>query len=362
MRNHTLTILAAAAAAAAAALAPPLVAPADAQITIRHESSAPRGWIGITRETNVSMTSGGGIVESIRILEVMPGSPAQSAGLRAGDEVLQIDGVAATDQGFAALARSIQPGAAVTFRVRRDGRELDVRVVAAEWPESMPARAHGTTIFRVDPDSVLGLARHWLDSARVAIENIRIPHIIFEAGSPDDTLRWRALRPGVFTPFAFDSIDGRMRIMINADSLVRAEMDDLRGRMRTFEWSGWNDSTARRSFMPRDSAAGFFFEAGPVRSYSIVERALFGAEMADLDPAMESYFGVREGVLILKVPAGTPADRAGLRPGDIVVRAGDAPTPSVTALRRAFAAAPRGEPLRLEIRRERQPLTVEFRQ
>jgi C-terminal processing protease CtpA/Prc len=357
MRSNVKLFLLAAALVAAAG-AGPLAAGAEAQVIITRESDTPRGWLGIARESSVIVQSGGAITQEVRIVEVVKDSPAEAAGLRAGDEVLRINGAEASDALFATLGATLKPGDKVNFRVRRDGRELDVSVTAAPWPAGRMAGAWlpGQTL-RIDPDSILGLTRLWLDSARVAIE--MIPGMNFERWA-DDSARVRIFRRGEM-PLQLDSIAAGMRMRFGQDSLMRVEMDQIRERMRRFEVDAVRGDSILRRVLPLRDSLTYFFESGPARSFSIVDRAMLGAEMTDLDPAMESYFGTGRGVLVLRVPEGTPAARAGLRPGDIVVEAGGSAIASVAELRRAVAALPSGQAVRLEVRRERRPLTLEFR-
>ncbi len=54
-------------------------------------------------------------------------------------------------------------------------------------------------------------------------------------------------------------------------------------------------------------------------------RAFLGVHLQDLDKDLAEYFGVKEneGVLILKVSADTPAEKAGLKAGDVIVKFND---------------------------------------
>ncbi len=67
---------------------------------------------------------------------VETGSPAERAGLRVGDEILAVDG---RDARQPSPSVQLRPGEESTYRVRRAGRELELRVVAAPlstrpWP------------------------------------------------------------------------------------------------------------------------------------------------------------------------------------------------------------------------------------
>lgn len=61
---------------------------------------------------------------------------------------------------------------------------------------------------------------------------------------------------------------------------------------------------------------------------------LAGAEFQSLTTELAEYFEVDTGVLVLRVIRETPADRLGLRGGDVVVEVGGRATPDVTTFRR----------------------------
>ena len=105
------------------------------------------------------------------------------------------------------------------------------------------------------------------------------------------------------------------------------------------------------------------FLAGAVdaRSWSwlgVRIRDLSEQEMEDIS----RKHGIDEGfgVLIVEVMADTPAERAGMRCGDIVVALNDRPVVDTRLLQRLIAAAPAGEETRLTVLRPdgREPLPV----
>lgn len=71
-----------------------------------------------------------------------------------------------------------------------------------------------------------------------------------------------------------------------------------------------------------------------------VRRGWIGVEPRDLTPEIAESFGlpVREGVLITGVLADGPASKGGLKPGDVVVKIGDAPVANTAQLLSAVAA------------------------
>jgi S1-C subfamily serine protease len=62
----------------------------------------------------------------VRLEGVVPGSPAEAAGLRAGDVLLAVGGTPVAGlKALSALLKSLEPGA-VQLRYRRDGRDVTV--------------------------------------------------------------------------------------------------------------------------------------------------------------------------------------------------------------------------------------------
>lgn len=86
----------------------------------------------------------------------------------------------------------------------------------------------------------------------------------------------------------------------------------------------------------------------PLAPYLLGQNRAAGAEVVNLRPELAEYFRVEGGVLVVDVPDGTPAALAGIQPGDVLIRAGDAPIRSIEDLRVGLARAGRdGLPLTL---------------
>ena len=81
-----------------------------------------------------------------------------------------------------------------------------------------------------------------------------------------------------------------------------------------------------------------------------VERGRIGVALEDLEaPAA----GRLEGARIKEVSPGSPAERAGLRKGDIILKANDVPIRGATQMRNFVGLTPVGQQLRLTIARDR---------
>jgi serine protease Do len=69
-----------------------------------------------------------------------------------------------------------------------------------------------------------------------------------------------------------------------------------------------------------------------------ITRPFLGILPGDIEPELAAQFGlpVREGVIVLQVTPGSPAQRAGLRVQDIITRVNDTPITRGGDLRRAL--------------------------
>lgn len=189
---------------------------------------------------------------------ILPGSPVARAGIRPGDVLLEIDGRTATFDRLRSASLTAGTGDTLRIRLRRGGTEREVLVV----PDGQIA-VEGTVVI-VEPDSVRRLAERYLEDARRALERSFLEGGLrgFEA---DSLVGWSFALPEV--DFALPNVD--------------------------FAWGG------------------FGWGGG-----------LPGATTARLNPGLAAYFpGAGSGLLVLDVEPGGPAARAGVEPGDVVVRA-----------------------------------------
>lgn len=92
------------------------------------EQGAPQGWMGVTMGTSPG-------VAGVKVQHVVHGSPAESAGVQAGDVLLLVDGrTVATPADVVGALRRHGVGDAVPVAWSRDGRRLTAGVVLASFP------------------------------------------------------------------------------------------------------------------------------------------------------------------------------------------------------------------------------------
>jgi serine protease DegQ len=88
----------------------------------------------------------------------------------------------------------------------------------------------------------------------------------------------------------------------------------------------------------------------------VVTRGWIGVELRDVTPldAASLQLGAQRGALIAVVQRGGPADKAGVRPGDVAVEVQGKPVADATAMLNVIAALPPGEPAKMKLKRQGQ--------
>ncbi len=91
-----------------------------------------------------------------------------------------------------------------------------------------------------------------------------------------------------------------------------------------------------------------------------VNRGFLGAEMQNLTPDLAAAFGLPNpnGAVLVNIMPGSPADKAGLRAGDVVVGINDKAVRDATYLRNTVGLMRVGDPLQLEVLRDGKRMRV----
>ena len=261
------------------------------------------------------------------ITDVRRGSPAERAGVREGDVVVRLNGETATFDRFGRLPLDLQAGDTVRLRLRGgESGEREVVVVAQPrpWgPMVSGGSMDGPAFFEFKGDS------------------LRMQELTFRLDSLHTRLRH--LDPE------------RMRIRIDTltellrDSLVTSRMFRLEDMARAQEMALREGEVV----FQRLGEQPFLFEMGM--------RSGAGAELAPINEGLSRYFRVDEGALVLSVGENTPAARAGLQAGDVIVSVDGDEVEDPSDFRRHLM---RDEDRRMEIgvvrQGRRQNLTLEW--
>jgi S1-C subfamily serine protease len=337
-------------------------------------------WIGVSYDLRW-LQHRDGCVSQMVIESVVPGSPAERAGVRAGDAVVAIDGDRSVAARLPVLTGRLSPGDSIRLLIDRDGAPRQVTVVAGRRPEratAPPAPAAGRAGVTVQPvsgpviqvrgDTLIAsnLARwpggppaaaagYWLAGTDGQVTFRRL------TGSPSSTLDRRATDLLVCAdsaaralPLVAARVDVA-RIQEQAESLrvvfgQRAlELRDTAEVARVLRES---------AVLIRAGETGLREGAGHLRPDEAIIaslRGVAGAELFALGPDLGEYFrGVREGALVLRVGAGTAAHRSGLRAGDVIVAAAGRRVTAPDDVRAALAAPGAGAVELAVVRQGRQ--------
>jgi membrane-associated protease RseP (regulator of RpoE activity) len=347
------------------------VLPARAAAQVYITQTAPRGWLGITYDESI-VIHGNQRSGALTITEVAKGSPAERAGLQAGDTVSRVNGFRATTEVLRSMGASVEPGDTVHMVVRRGGRDREIDIEVAKRPpqtfvQGRPG-AERARIYTYDPDSVRGMMKLFVDSMYAGLDTSRMRIFRFDTAgfmrlNGDSmfmgSLPMTAFRYGMFG----DSLPFRSRAFMDSMfNLPRGVwMDSMFSRLPTFHDSLFSALPRNGAMLPPQLFDEVRTPDIVFRSFARGASAFAGADLTDMNPDLGEYFGTKNGVLVLAVPDGTPAARAGLEAGDIVTKVDGAAVSSVVELRRTVEKARRGAPIKLEIVRHQKSRTVELK-
>lgn len=308
------------------------------------------GMIGVVFDTDGDERDG------VRILEVRRGSPADRAGVEEGDVVIRLNGRDADD----ALQRplGLHAGDTVRLHIRRGGEERDIAVVAAPRPSTrvsvMRPGGRGEPVIIVNGDSMelpLQALTMRIDSLHTRLLDLDDTVVRVQMDSLVRMFRDSASVIIERMPNFEVRIDGP-----DGEALRMEDLEDLAElNAEAFHFDAEDFDIDAEVFEMEAGEQPFFLELG--------RRAAAGAELAEMNEGLSRYFGnVRSGALVIDVAANTPAARAGLEAGDVIVRAGGREVNDPEDVRRALTRAEGGR-VALEVLRQgrRRELSMEWR-
>jgi serine protease Do len=92
--------------------------------------------------------------------------------------------------------------------------------------------------------------------------------------------------------------------------------------------------------------------------YTATRSARLGVEAETLGSQLAAYFGVKEGVLVRSVLDNTPAQKAGMKAGDIITKVDGTTVTAPNELSSAVRAANSKKTYSIELMRDRKPVTL----
>ncbi|MCC6931017.1 MAG: PDZ domain-containing protein [Gemmatimonadaceae bacterium] len=280
-------------------------------------AAKPEGWVGVIYSADASAfrdDEGGLVIRFVdypEIESVDPGSPAEKAGIRGGDRILAMSGRDLRDAeiDFTPL---LKVGTRIPFKLRR-GMETKVLTVTVE--------PHPGEFASPCP---------WIDE-RIAAAFAPMQQLTFTITSDESAV------PG----------SGPPRIVVQRRSLP----------------AGATESPATPS-LPTPVAAtapGAIAAPGPlppVAGATSASTVVFaGAQFVAVGAELAAALGVVRGLLVVATGRGSPAERSGLRVGDVLLSVdGEALASPLTFLQAVEES--RDRELRLQLVRRRKPVTA----
>lgn len=226
----------------------------------------------------------------------------------------------------------------------RDGRQLEAEVIGTD-PETDIA------VIKIPPQDLTGLAT--ADS-----EALRVGDFVVAIGNPFGL--GQTVTSGIISALSRSGLDiGGYEDFIQTDASINpgnsgGALVNLRGELvgiNTAIFSRGGGNIGIGFAIPINLAlqvTAQLVETGEVK------RAYLGVGVQDVNPALAEAFGLkrRQGAIISKVQAGSPAARAGLRVGDIVLSSGGRRVKNAADLRNRIGLLPVGERIEFEILRD----------
>jgi serine protease Do len=149
-----------------------------------------RGWLGVViQEVTPDIAEAIGVKEGIIIAQVLKGSPADRAGLKVGDIIVEVDGIKIDRvRDLQLKIMRTKPGTEVRLKIIREGKPREILVRVGELPEKVKGKQRrfegkglGLTLRNMTPQ----------EEARTGVKGIVVVGVV--PGSP---AHHSGLRPG----------------------------------------------------------------------------------------------------------------------------------------------------------------------
>jgi C-terminal processing protease CtpA/Prc len=324
----------------------PTKAPTRSAIPTVTKVDGHTGWLGFRHDA---------VGDSLVVLEVAPGSPADRAGLRKGDRITLIDGQRVNPTTL--REKPAVPGESRTLTVRRGAEMITLSMMAVAPPPGklMPTRAAMANADTVAREAWV-LRSEMAQKATRAIPS-RVDTVELRPTLAQRKLRGDSARQPTLKMLATDRDSLTRRMLV--DDAAYTEIESLLAQMKRDTVGGG------KMRLLADSSLYTELTRMTKQSNALLVKltyagALAGAEFEQLNPGLAEYFGgVAEGVFVLRVAPGTPAASAGLHPGDVIETLNGERVETIAALRTAIAES--SGPLTLDVIRKGLPATVVLR-
>jgi S1-C subfamily serine protease len=299
-------------------------------------TAASDGYLGVNITTEMKVRDRDAVAERSVITSVEPGSPAERAGVLAGDRLLSIGGRDATDS-FPNIAGLLEPGRRVLLRVERDGSAREVPVVAGVRPQYYKVTSCPSFERALRPLRMGAVGRVWMTDTTDAQGN-----------------RFVFVTPAIPSRVA---VGPRQPTAAAAPSATPAPPRPSTTAPTPLLPSTVSPATPAAAPSPPMAVWGTAAVSGSAVTY------FGGAQFRALDDDWRAVLRLREGtqgVFVNEVAPGSAAAQAGLRVGDVVTHVNDAVATSPYVVLRLLGVSEGGRAT-LNVLRARERRTITLR-
>lgn len=266
-----------------------------------------RSWLGIDLQPllRIDVDGSGALVSGC-----VPGSPADAAGVRAGDVLLRVGDeplLARTAEDLAPLnllLSKLPVGRPIELQVRRDGRDLALRITPVDRE---PRRAPLAEVEALGFTGATVTASQARAMGRTSVGGVRV----------------HAVRPGGGVEAARPALQAG-DVIVSIDNVPTADLDALRAQVEAAPAAPSRARSFLVSFERGQDRFVTLVRAGPRRQAdrsTEAARAWLAVNTQPLEPELADRLGMpgAKGVLVTRVYPGSSAEAAGVRAGDVVV-------------------------------------------
>jgi S1-C subfamily serine protease len=298
-----------------------------AKRVIEKKENVPAGWLGVKGESVAQLSDADILVLGLQrragviVREVTPESAAAQAGIILGDIITRVEDIdIAGAADLRALLSSLPAGQSIKLRAIRDHQPVELSAVLGPWPYTEPRYLMAP--FAPSLQSELSER----DQLEKRLEELKVSFRSYQK-SPPSRETSEAIR--------------------ELEIEIRRMYDDL----RALGPENTGPPARERASQPEYPSGNLTGEA-PIREISF--KAGFTAR--ELTPQLAAILHARAGVLVSKVAKDSPAERAGLKAGDVIIGTQERALLNVSQLQ-AFLAAQHGT-VALKVVRTREPIVV----
>ncbi|MCE9631332.1 MAG: PDZ domain-containing protein [Planctomycetia bacterium] len=271
-------------------------------------ATAPNGWLGMAVAEST-------VAGRWSIVEVVLNGPAAAAGIRTGDELRAIDGVALTNADEVAQAMTaIASGQNVRLSVARADQVGDVALVAVPRPVASASRE-----WQAAP-------QQQLSPIETRPPVVAVPPVAPPAANAAPTASV-LVQPRTPVPPSAPIANPPVPVVLPASSAAVPPPAFV------------TPQTAAVAVAPMTTAVS-----------AARGRTALGVRTVPIDPDIQARFRLPEaaGAYVIGVVGDLPASKAGVPPGSVIVKLGDRPVRSPQELTQLVAAGPVDRPVALE--------------